>query len=95
MTKMFTTKEWLKTLGVLWILLPAFFPVVIAKALNENRKVTWQVWCIQFIYSSAGIYGFLDWLNGWTPDPIDEPVIYTEPSELQCDPRFYASANGC
>lgn len=92
---MFTAREWLKTLGVILILLPAFFPVLIARALNENKKVSWKVWCIQFFYSFACIYGFLDWLNGWTPDQIEKPVIYTEPSELQCDGGFFATKNRC
>jgi hypothetical protein len=92
---MSTTKEWLKTFGVILVLLPAFFPLLVARALNDNKKVPWQVWCVQFIYSSACIYGILDWLNGWTPDPVIEPITYTEPSELQCDPRFIPTGNGC
>jgi hypothetical protein len=42
-----------------------------------------------------GLYGFLDWLNGWTPDPVISPDTYIEPSGLECDSGFYATANSC
>jgi hypothetical protein len=84
----------LKALGTL-LLFPVFLPLYLAKFLGETSKISWKIWSIQVLWVGLGLYGFLDWFNGWTPDPIIPPETYNEPSGLECDPRFYASANSC
>ena len=84
----------LKAIGALF-LFPIFWPLYLAKFLGDTSKVSWKIWSIQVLWVSLGLYGFLDWFNGWTPDPIISPDTYTEPSGLECDSRFNASANSC
>jgi hypothetical protein len=83
-----------KTLGI-WLACPLIFPILLTKFFGESGKISWKIWCLQLIYLGCCIYGFLDWLNGWTPDLVVPPIKYSEPSELACDSGFYASANSC
>jgi hypothetical protein len=84
----------LKAIGTLF-LFPIFFPLFLARLFGETSKVSWKVWFVQILYAGCCLYGFLDWLNGWTPDPVISPDTYTEPSGLECDSGFYATANSC
>jgi hypothetical protein len=84
----------LKAIGTLF-LFPIFLPLYLAKFLGDTSKVSWKIWSIQVLWICLGLYGFLDWLNGWTPDPVISPDTYIEPSGLECDSGFYATANSC
>jgi hypothetical protein len=79
----------------LWISLPLIFPVLLGNIFSDTGRASWKIWLIQVAYLICCLYGFLDWLNGWTPDPVVPPEIYIEPSDAGCDSGFYASANGC
>jgi hypothetical protein len=92
---MATQREWSKAIVQILFVFPILLPILIARFLTDGKRASWKIWLIQILYSASLLFGFLDWLNGWTPDPVSKPAIYGEPSELNCDPRFYSTANGC